>query len=901
MANHLDRALLRIARLTLPRAEREWMIGDLQEEHLHIQRARGSFAAARWLAAETIRNAARLLALERRHVKGRLLMRSLDRDVRYALRLFRRTPGFTATVVVTLALGIGANTAIFSVVDALLFKPLPYPHADRLYAVTLANDTPMGMQYWPYPKYAAFARAQDAFDGTAAYARAALVVNAGDQPLRVEAEIVSSSYFTLFGLSPARGRAFTRDEESVPARDAVVILGDALWRSAFGADPAAVGRTMTIKDRAYTIVGVMPPRVRGQTGAAQMWLPVMMADHFMYEGAARSAASWWMRVAGRLRVDVAPQEAAARMPALTARVRDAAPSRLASATKDGRELFQLVPFRDVKVDPDVSRSFVILLAAVAFVLLIAVANTANLLVGRAVTRRTEFAVRRALGASRLSVVRQVLVESVLLAAVSGIAALAVSMLTLQWLATVKPMNVTGFWSQYARTFDYFAVSLEPRVAAFNFAVALGAGLLFGLLPARQASRMSLNDSLKQRGSAGSAGGRRLNVRSALVLAEIAFSIVLLVCAGLMTRSFARAAGADLGFEPEGVVTMTASLPERRTVAFYRELAERIAAIPGVERSALVLAQPLGGGGSNGAITLDGAAQPSIRADLNVVTPPFFDAFRIRRVDGRPFSDDDRETSPRVAIVNRAFARAAWPGERSVGRRVRTPFRVAFGDPKAWTTIVGVVDDVVYGTLEEPRVPTIYLPAWQPLGTPAAVGLAPATIALRTSLGPAAAAAAVRERLRTLDASIPIYDVASMDERAARVTSRYRYGSAMMAALAALALLLAAIGTYGVIAYAVAARTREIGIRVALGARPADVLGLVVGGGLELTLAGVILGLAGAFAGSRALESMLYGVTPHDPATFGGIALLMTAVALLASYLPARRAMRVNPVVALRQD
>jgi predicted permease len=901
MPNHLDRALLRIARLTLPRADREWMVGDLEEEHLHVRRTRGSLAAARWLASETLRNATHALSLERPQLKGRLLMRNLDRDVRYALRLFRRAPGFTATVVATLALGIGANTAIFSVVDALLFKPLPYPHADRLYAVTLANQTPMGMQYWPYPKYAAFARTQDAFDETAAYGRTPLVVNAGDQPLRVEAELVSSSYFRLFGLAPALGRVFTADEESAPARDAVVVIGDALWRSAYGADPAVVGRTMTIKGRAYVVVGVMPPGVRGQTGVAQMWLPVMMADHAMYKGAASGAFSWWMRVATRLRADVAPEEASARMPALTARVGEIAPSRTSNAMKDGRELFQLVPLRDVKLDPDVSRSFLILLAAVAFVLLIAVANTANLLVGRAVTRRTEFAVRRALGASRLSIARQVLIESVLLAAVSGAAALAVSMATLQWLTTVKPMNATGYWSQYARTFDYFAVSLEPRVAAFNFAVALGAGLLFGLLPARQASRLNLNDSLKQRGAQASAGGRTLNARGALVLAEIAFSIVLLVAAGLMTRSFARAAGVDLGFEPEGVITMTASVPARRPVAFYRQLVERVGAIPGVERASLVLAQPLSGGSTSwiAPIELDSAAQRSIRAATNVITPSYFDVVSMGRVEGRVFSDDDHETAPRVAIVNRTFARMAWPGQSAVGKRVRSDFRVAFGDPKA--TIVGVVDDVVYGTLEEPAVPMIYFNAWQPLGTPAAMSLAPDTIAVRTSLGTAAAAVAVREQLRALDVAIPIYDVATMAERAARVTARYRYGSAMMGALAALALLLAAIGTYGVIAYAVATRTREIGIRVALGARPADVLGLVVGGGLKLTLAGVLLGLAGAFAGSRALGSMLYGVTPHDPATFGGIALLMGAVALLASYLPARRAMRVDPVVALRQE
>jgi len=589
------------------------------------------------------------------------------------------------------------------------------------------------------------------------------------------------------------------------------------------------------------------------------------------------------------------------MPAITERTGRIDASRLARATKNGREQFQLLPLRDVKVDPVVGRSFLILLAAVGFVLLIATANTANLLVGRAVTRRAEFALRRAIGASQATVIRQVLVESLVLAVASGAAALVVSVVTQQWLMLAKPMTMTGFWSQYAQTFDYFTVGLEPRMLAFNFAVALGAGLLFGLLPARQAARADLITPLKGHSGASAAGFRRFGVRGALVFAEVAFSIVLLVSAGLMTRSFARAASADLGFNPDGVITMVASSPSRKPASFYRELLQRVEAIPGVQMASLADVQPLSGGGSRGPVSLDQASLPSMPADMNVVTRRYFETFRIRTLEGRLFTDDDRETAPRVAVVNRTFAQAAWPGLSPVGRRVRTDFRVAYGDPKAWTTIVGVVDDAIYGTLEDPPSAMIYLPAWQPLGRPQAISLAPSTIAVRTSLPTSEIVAAVREQVRQLDGSAPLTDIATMRERAARLTSRYRYGSTMMGALAALALLLAAIGTYAVIAFAVATRTREIGIRVALGARPADVFALVVGGGLSLTLAGVAAGLVAAFASARVLESMLYGVTPHDPATFGGIALLMAAVALLASYLPARRAMRVDPVVALRQD
>jgi len=823
-------------------------------------------------------------------------------DIRFAARTLLRAPGFTLIVVATLALGIGANTAIFSVVYALLFKPLPYAHADRLFAVTLANDTSRGYQYWPYPKYAAFTREQSVFEGTAAYARHELTIVAGDQPLRLEAEVVSASYFPLLGLNPSIGQLFAASDEQVPARDAVVVLSDALWRNAFGADPNVAGRTVLIKDRAYSVVGVMPPSFRGQTGNTQLWLPVMMADHFMYKGASTGSYSWWLRVVARLRPDVTELAASAQMPALTRRVFEIAPSMVKSATRNGRELFQLVPFRSIKVDPDVSRSFVVLLAAVGFVLLITCANTASLLLGRTVSRQAEFAIRRALGASQRVIVRQVLVESLLLAVVSGGVAMIVSVWTLDWLSTAKPMNATGFWSQYSRTFDYFAVSLDPRLTAFNFAVALGVGVLFGLLPARQASRVSLNDSLKRRTAAAS-GFRRFSPRAALVVAEVALSIVLLVCAGLMLKSFSRALAVDLGFEPNGVTTMTASLQERKPVMFYRELIDRVRAIPGVEDVSLAAGVPLSGGTSSGSMEIDGRpnGEGRLRASINVVTPGFFRTFGIRQVTGRVFSDEDRETAPRVAVINRTFAQAAWPGQDAIGKHVRHPFRVAFGDPKAWTTVVGVVEDVIYGTLEEPPEPMIYVPAWQPLGTPEAIAMAPSTIALRTSSGTAAVVAAVRTQLQALDNAAPLYDVLTMAERASAVTSRYRYSSTMLGAFATLALLLTAIGIYGVVAYSVATRRREIGIRMALGALPRDVLFLVLGDGVKLTAAGLTLGLAGAYAGSRVLTSMLYGISPHDLTTFGAIAVLMAAVALLASYVPATRAMRVDPVVALKAE
>jgi len=886
--------LLWLAGAALPRREREYMLGDLEEECARIQDERGTWAAAAWLLGESARNAARRAAQPIAALRSRQRGALLATDARQALRVMRKAPGFTAAVVVTLALGIGANTAIFSVVDALLFRPLPFPGAERLYAVRLASDKPDGVVAWPYPKYAAFAREQDAFDATAAYSPAVVTIDPGGRPLRAEAEVVTSSYFPLFGVHAAMGRVFTADEERLPARDAVVILGDALWRGSFDADPNVTRRTVTIKDRVYAIVGVLPPDFRGQSGTSELWLPVMMADHFMYKGAASASFGWWIRPVARLAPSVTEAAAVARMPALSERVGRIEPSRMKLATRNGRELFQLVPYRETKIDPAVGRSFMVLLGAVGFVLLIACANTANLLLGRALVRREEFAVRRALGASRGDIVRQVLAESVALSLVAGAAAIVVARWTIAWLTTAKPLNVTGFWSQYARTFDFFDVSLDPRITVFNFSVALGVGLLFGMLPARQAAGLELDQAPKRR-----AGD---HLCSLLVVVQLAVSVAVLASAGLLVRSFANAASADLGFVPDGVVSMTISMQQRRPASFYRELRDRLRALPGLDAVALANGAPLGGGVNSGPIEIGGrdSRDGAVQAGINVVTPSFFETLGIRRLEGRGFSEDDTETAARVAIVSRTFADAAWPGQSAIGKQIRHGLRIAHGDAKGWTTVVGVVDDAVYGTLEEPRAPMLYLSAWQPLGTPAALSLAPDTIVVRPTSA-AAAFSAVRAEVRALDPSSPVYDAATMADRVARVTSRYRYGSAMMSALALLALLLAGVGTYAVAGWTTARRTREIGIRMALGAQRRDVLGLVLGGGLALAAAGVALGLGVALAVSRLLGGMLFGVTPHDPLTFAAIAVVVGSIAAIASYLPARRATRVDPVAALRTD
>ncbi|HVL68463.1 MAG TPA: ABC transporter permease, partial [Vicinamibacterales bacterium] len=519
-------------------------------------------------------------------------------DLKYAVRNLRHAPGLAGVIVLTLALGIGANTAIFSVVKTLVFEPLPYQEADRLVAVVFDNDTATGFPNWVYPKVTALQQTATQFEAVAGFGTANVTVRVGDYPERVEAEIVSASYFPALRIAAARGRVFGLDEDRVPGERAVIVLSDRFWRRAFGADPDVVGRTLAIKDRAYEILGVMPAGFRGQSGTAELWIPAMMADHTYAPGSTTQMFSWWARVIARLAPGVSLEAAQAGMPGVTAKVAELAPAVTPDMRRrDGTELLKLVPLKAARVDPAVSRSFVLLLGAVGFVLLIACANTANLLLGRAVTRHREFAVRRAIGATGGQLARQAFVESLLLAVAAGCGGVLVAMWGLDWLTTAKPWNATGLFAQYARTFEYFDVALDRRALAFNFGLAALVGLVFGLAPAWHAARADVNAMLKD-GAAGSAPGfrRSYSARAALVLTEIAFSCVLLVAGGLMARSFVTISSVDLGFDGDHLVTMRYSPTGTKPVGFYEEFLSRVTAMPGVERAALSLASPFGPGG-----------------------------------------------------------------------------------------------------------------------------------------------------------------------------------------------------------------------------------------------------------------------------------------------------------------
>ena len=811
-------------------------------------------------------------------------------DVRYGLRTLRQSPGLTATIVLTLALGIGANTAIFSVVNTLLLDPLPYPHVDRLVAVTFASaDAPLGRNGWPYPKYEAFAQHQSSFDAMAAYGSSRLTLIVGDVPTRVEGEVVTAGYFPLLGINAALGRVFRPDEDRVLGEAPVIILSDALWQQQFGADRNVIGRRVVIKGRGYEIIGVLPPRFRGQSGTAEAWITASASEHAVGKGTASGGFSWWMGVVGRLKPGVSRAQAQATMPAMVKKVDE---TFLAKMGRD-EERYLLVPYKALKVNPEVSRSFVLLLGAVGFVLLIACANTANLLLGRALALQKDFAIRRALGAGRAAIVRQVIVESLLVAVMAGAAGLAVASATLDWVTTAKVANTSGFWAEYVRTFQYFDVRLHFPVLVFNFGVAIGVGILFGLAPAWQAWRTALNDVLKH-GTGVTPGGlvRRgaLSLRGVLVLTEIALSLVLLGTAGLMIRSFALASRTHLGFVPDKVITMTFAPSSRKPPAFYHDLLGRLESLPGVERAALSSGTPLGTGGYIGTITIDGRSPNAapIRAMANYVTPGFISTYGMRLAEGRGLAAEDA-TGQRVVVVTRALADAAWPGASALGKRIRSE-----GE---WQEVVGVLENATYTTLEDPPMAIVYAPVRHD-----ALGLgAPTSISIKTALDDAGVMSGVRGILQSVDATAPLFNVVTMTERAERVTARYRYSAVMMTALAVLALLMAAMGTYGVLAYAVAARTREIGIRVALGASRGDVLRMVVGTSAKLTAVGIALGLAGTLVAARGLRALLFQVSPSDPLTFIVTALVMAAVALVATYVPARRALRVDPVVALRSE
>ena len=829
------------------------------------------------------------------------MIADLWQDLRFGARMLRKQPGFTLIAVITLALGIGANTAIFSVVNVLIFKPLPYPDSQRL--VSLARENPAhlagaasrAMQFWSYPIFTALREQSLSYESIAAYQPLTTTVTVDEQPERQQGEIVSVDYFALLGVKAALGRTFSPEEGRVPDTHAVVLLSHNFWQQRFGGNREVVGKTLYLKQLPFTVIGVLPAGFRGETGAAEFWAPDMMAGKLLWNSVLSQPGSQTFKIIARLKPSLELEQAQAELTLLTEQITHELPSsRLA---KSGAEVSRLIPLKETKVDPAVKRAFLILLGAVICLLLITCANTASLMLARAVARQHEFAVRLALGASSWRIVRQSLTESVLIALLGGIAGILFAFCGVAWLTTAKPWNTVGFWSQYAQTFDYFTIKLDSSALAFNFLLALLTGIVFGLAPAYQSTRLQVGEMLKT-GRNNSAISfrllRRFSLRGILVVAEIALSLVLLVSAGLLIKSFNRLMAVKLGFSPEGVVKMDVGSSAQPD--FQRLLLERVRALPGVQSASFSDSTPLETTNKL-RLEIEGVSEETtkeIPVGVNVITPDYFRTYRIPVLKGRSFTEQDHSGAPRVAVINRLLAERFWPDQEPLGKRFKSPLRADDENADPWIEIVGVVDDVRHNVLEEPAEPLFYLSAWQPT-------LTPNSLSIQTNADLTSIVAAVRREVQWLDKTTPLYRITTLNERAAQITSRYRYSALLMGIFAGLALALAGVGIFGVMAYTVSARTHEIGIRMALGALQRDALKLVLRQALGLILPGIALGLLATFLLTRLITSLLYGVTTTDPLTYVAVASLLILVALLACWIPARRATKVDPLIALRHE
>ncbi|MFY9556327.1 MAG: ABC transporter permease [Blastocatellia bacterium] len=823
------------------------------------------------------------------------------KDMRYAIRAMLKSPGFTAVAIVSLALGIGANTSIFSVVNTLLLKPLPYKNPDKLAQVVREEEQRgKGIQtseLWSYPKFVALRDHNEAFEQVAAVSDQEFSVTDSDSPERLSSEMVSASYFSMLGVEAAIGRTFISEEDQTPGTHPVALIGHGVWQRRFGSDSNVIGKTISLNKVALTIVGVLPEGFKGQKGAAEVWVPMMMAPQVTFARRLVSPLAHWTEVIGRLKPDVSFAQAQSEMAIVSGKIQEAVAVPQQQGGAAPFESVKLVSLKEAKRDPAIGKSFLVLFGAVGFVLLIACVNIANLLLSRSVSRQKEIAIRMALGASRGRLIRQLLTESVLLAFIGGLVGLLVSLWGVEVLSSLKPSGQPKHGS-YLSVLDFSKANIDNQVLVFNLLLSLLTGFIFGLLPALQASRPDVSEALKE-GSTGSAERFRtfggLSPRSLLVMAEIALTLVLLIGAGLMIKSFGRLQALEIGFSPDHVMTMRVDLPKYKpdaAVAFNEQLLARVIGLAGVEAATVASATPLSSNSAGTIMRIKGGPEDETKqAGLQSVGPDYFRTLRIALLRGRTFTDQDRAGARLVAIINETAARKFWPDEDPIGKEIWVG--VGWGLTE-YGEIVGVVGDVKYGKVEEQFRPQVYLPYLQPTE--------PASFVLvRTVNDPTRIVSAVRREILSLDKNVPVFDVRTLEERSADATSRTRFSALLLGMFSGLALVLATVGIYGVMSYAVSARTREIGVRMALGAQPRNVLGLVMREGIIVTIAGVALGLLGAYAATRVLGSQLYGVEATDFATFATVSLLLSVVALGASYLPARRAMKVDPMTALRYE
>jgi putative ABC transport system permease protein len=816
-------------------------------------------------------------------------MGTLAQDLRYGLRMLARSPGLTVTAALALALGIGANTAIFSVVDAVLLRPLPYDDPDRL--VMVWNRYPkMNLQRAAVsgPDFVERRDENHVFEQVAAFIDGNLNLTSAGEPERLRAVRASASLFPLLGVRPALGRTFLTEEDR-PGSSQVAVVSHGLWTRRFGSDPRLVGRPLTLNGTPHTVVGILSAGDSFPDPSVDVWVPIALTAEQVDPS---RRGNEYIGMIARLKSGVTLEQAQADMDLITRRA-------LSQAPQVAKDFFEsngwgafLSPLRE-EVVGGARPALLALLGAVGCVLLIACANVSNLLLARATSRKREIAIRTALGAGRTRLVRQLLTESLLLAVLGGGLGLLLAVWGVDLLAALRPENLPRVEE----------IGLDLRVLTFTGLLSLAAGIVFGLAPALHASRPDLNESLKEGGRASSAGPGHSRLRGLLVVSQIALALVLLVGAGLMIRSFWLLQRVDPGFRPEGLLTMNISLstskypkPEQR-VAFFQQLRQRLAALPGVEAVAATSLLPLAGGTSTASFFAEGQrpgpGESSPLANVRLATPDYFRTMGIPLKRGREFTDQDTR-APNVVVVDEGMVRRFWRGQDPIGRRLTFTETPTEAD---WMTVVGIAGEVKHSGLDGHDYAHIYGPhALTAFLVPEGM-----FVVVRTRSDPDGQVAAVRRAVAAMDPEQPIFAVRTMRAYVEDAVAQPRFRTALLALFAAVALVLAAVGIYGVMAYAVTQRTHEIGIRMALGAMQRDVLRMVVGQGLRLALGGVAVGVAGALALTRILSSLLFGVTATDPLTFLTVPLVLLAVSALACYLPARRATRVDPIVALRYE
>ena len=802
---------------------------------------------------------------------GVLVLANLMRDARYAARQLLRTPGFTIVAILTLSLGIGASSAIFTVVNGVLLRPLPYPNPGSL--VRVHEIVPQYGRFSVAPATFLDWRQQNAvFERIAAFNSTGATWNGKDGPQRLTGGLVSWDTFELLGVSPSLGRSF-RAEEDAPGKDAVIVLSHGMWQTRFNGNADVLGQTITLNGAPVTIVGVMPA---GFTfvGDAEFWRPLALNP------ANASRGGHFLGVVARLRTGVSILQASAEMKDISERLAIQYPANSANESAEVIGLHE-------NVVANVRPALLTLLAAVGVVILIACANVANLLLVRASVRGKEIAIRRALGASRLRLVVQMLTESGILALAGG----AIGLLLAYW--TIRPIQTLSAGS-IPRSGN---LAIDMNVLLFALAVSIATGLLFGLAPAWQASRATIGSVLKEGGRSSTASSGRW-VRNGLLIAEVAMSIVLLVGAALLLRSFARLVNVDPGFKPDNVLAFRVALPgstyreDHQRIAFFERLMERLETLPDIASAGAIQALPMRGDYFL-SFTIQGRPQPKPNEDSSanhrVITPHYFQAMGIPLLRGRPFTVRDGEKSPMVAIVDQQFVERHFPNEDPIGQRLDIG-----NGTDGFYEIVGVVGSVHQANLESTPGPTMYVPLPQDV-------FSAMWVVARAKGDPSALPAAARQTVRDIDGNLPAFAMTPYTTIVSDSVAQRRFSMLLLASFAGIALFLAAVGLYGVVAYSVSQRTQEIGLRMAIGAQRGDVLRMVVGGGMKLALVGVAIGIACALGLASAVATMLFEVTPFDPASYSATSLVLLIVAAFACYVPARRATRVDPIVALRQE